>query len=297
MERTAKPKPLSPSLRTQILKWQQAEITGHHTYLRLAAALKDAHNREVIHRIGMDELRHYRTFKAYTGVEVPPNRLQVLAYYWIARLLGLTFGMKLLERGEDRTLAAYARFRDELPELDPIIRDEEEHEHRLLGMLDEEILKYTGSVVLGLNDALVELTGALAGLSLAFQNTRLIALTGLITGVSASLSMAASEYLSARAEGDKASPVRSAVYTGLAYVFTVAVLVFPYFVLDHYLLCLGWTLANAILVIGFFNFYLAVARDLAFGKRFLEMSAVSMGVAAFSFAVGYAIRQVLGVEL
>ena len=91
---------------------------------------------------------------------------------------------------------------------------------QLLSMLDEEALKYMGSVVLGLNDALVELTGALAGLTFAFQNTKLIALTGLITGISASLSMAASEYLSSRADGEE-NAGRSALYTGIAYIITV----------------------------------------------------------------------------
>ena len=41
------------------------------------------------------------------------------------------------------------------------------NESALLQLLDEEKLRYTGSIVLGLNDVLVELTGALAGLTLA----------------------------------------------------------------------------------------------------------------------------------
>ena len=55
-------------------------------------------------------------------------------------------------------------------------------------------------MVLGLNDALVEFTGALAGYTFALQNTLLVAMTGLITGVAASLSMATSEYLSTKSE-------------------------------------------------------------------------------------------------
>jgi VIT1/CCC1 family predicted Fe2+/Mn2+ transporter len=95
-------------------------------------------------------------------------------------------------------------------------------------LLDEELLRYAGSIVLGLNDALVELTGALAGFTLALQNTRLIALTGLITGVAAALSMAASEYLSTRSEGGGRSPLRASLYTGTAYIITVFLLILPY---------------------------------------------------------------------
>lgn len=61
-------------------------------------------------------------------------------------------------------------------------------------------LSYMSSVVLGLNDALVEFTGALAGFTLALNEPRLVALTGSITGVAAALSMAASEYLSTKSD-------------------------------------------------------------------------------------------------
>ena len=56
-------------------------------------------------------------------------------------------------------------------------------------------------MVLGLNDALVELTGTLAGLTFALANARLVALAGIITGIAATLSMAASNYLAERANG------------------------------------------------------------------------------------------------
>lgn len=291
------PKNLDARLRAHLLVWQRTEITEHHIYRRLARVIKVPKNREVIEKIASDEAEHYQAFKALTGEDVPPNRVQIFIYYWIARLLGLTFGAKLMERGEERAQAAYAQFRDQIPEIEPIFQEEEEHEQELLAMLDEEALKYAGSVVLGLNDALVELTGALAGLTFAFQNTSLIALTGLITGISASLSMAASEYLSTRAKGNKADPLKSALYTGIAYIFTVLILVFPYLILDNYILCLLWTLINAILVIAAFNFYLAVVKDLQFGKRFLEMAAISLGVAALSFGVGYVIREVVGIDI
>jgi len=141
------------------------------------------------------------------------------------------------------------------------------------------------------------LTGTLAGLTFAFQNTRLIALSGLITGISAAFSMAASKYLSSRAAEGTESPGKSALFTGLAYIFIVAVLVIPYLLLSNYMLCLAWTLLNAILVIAVFNYYISVAKDLRFGKRFLEMTGISVGVAVFSFVVGLVVRQVFGVEI
>ncbi len=95
-------------------------------------------------------------------------------------------------------------------------RDEQHHEEKLIEMIDEERLQYMGSVVLGLNDALVEFTGALAGFTLALNDTKLIALTGSITGIAAALSMASSEYLSTKSEKThNKRPVKAAIYTGI----------------------------------------------------------------------------------
>ena len=82
-------------------------------------------------------------------------------------------------------------------------------------------------MVLGLNDALVELTGSLAGFTFAMQNTRLIALSGLIIGISATFSMASSEFLAARSEG-RSDAFKSCTYTGIAYLVTVVLLILPY---------------------------------------------------------------------
>jgi len=288
---------MTPELTKELLKWQRAEITGHQTYTRLAGMVNDEHNRQVIENIAQEEAGHYEVFKTYSGQDIGPDRFKIFLYTWMAKLFGLTFGIKLMERSEDTAQKAYAQFMGKIPQIEDIIKDEEEHETELIDMLDEPVLRYIGSVVLGLNDALVELTGALAGLSLAFQNTSLIALSGLITGISASLSMAASEYLSQRAEGQGGEALRSSIYTGIAYIFTVAVLVLPYLLFSNYLLCLGLTLASAVAIIAVFNFYLAIARDLDFRHRFLEMTLISLGVAAFSFGVGYLIRGWFGIEI
>ena len=158
-------------------------------------------------------------------------------------------------------------------------------------MIDEERLKYVGSVVLGLNDALVELTGALAGLTFALQNPRLVATAGFITGIAASLSMAASEYLSTKSEGEGKDPVKSCIYTGIAYVLTVLVLILPFLLLNNLYLSLSITLSSAILIIFIFTFYISVAKGLPFKKRFFEMALISIGVASLSFIIGLFVRR------
>jgi len=277
--------------------YQRIEITEHHIYKRLAKAIKDPENSRVLGQIADDELRHYQDRKKYTQRDIKPNMWEVWKYYLISRIFGFTFGIKLMERGEEKAQGNYSQLKGKIPNIDNWIHDEEVHEQKLLAMLDEERLHYAGSVVLGLNDALVELTGALAGLTLALQNVKLIALSGLITGIAASLSMAASEYLSTRSEETDKHPVRAAVYTGIAYIITVTLLVMPYLLIQNYIVDLIITLTVAVLIIAAFNYYISVAKDEPFRARFLEMAGLSLGVATFSFIIGYFIRQWLGVDI
>ena len=132
-------------------------------------------------------------------------------------------------------------------------KEEDEHEKALIDMLDEERLKYIGSMVLGLNDALVELSGALAGFTFALTESRLVGVAGLITGVAATLSMGASEYLSQRSESGELHPLKAAIYTGIAYLITVTLLVAPYFIVPNVYLAPLWALFDAFLVILFFS--------------------------------------------
>jgi VIT1/CCC1 family predicted Fe2+/Mn2+ transporter len=289
---------LDPSLKAMLLDFQKNEISEHHIYLRLAQAVRQPENRRILEQIAADELRHYHEWKEYTRTEVKPDRWQIFKYTLISRLFGFTFGIKLMERGEAGAQAAYDRVREHIPAAAAILHEEEIHEQALMGMLDEELLRYIGSIVLGLNDALVELTGALAGFTLALQDARLIALTGSITGIAAALSMAASEYLSTKTEDTGGrNPLRAAFYTGLAYILTVLVLIAPYLLLANFYLSLAISLTCAVLIIACFNYYLAVAKEAPFRRRFLEMAGLSLGIAAFSFLVGFLLRQFFGVEV
>jgi VIT1/CCC1 family predicted Fe2+/Mn2+ transporter len=147
-------------------------------------------------------------------------------------------------------------------------------------------------MVLGLNDALVELSGTLAGLTFAFQDTKLISLSGLITGIAASLSMAASEYLSSKADGEE-NAFKSSIYTGVAYIITVIILVLPYLLLSNPFIALGIMIGAVIMIIFVFNLYISVAKNLNFKKRFFQMAAISLGVALLSFFIGMAIDGII----
>jgi len=288
---------LSEEILAKINIFQRNEITEHFIYHKLARVSRSPQNREILEQIGDDELKHYQTWRSYSGKDVEPDRLKIWLYFLISRIMGLTFGIKLMERGEEDAQDHYQLLTTSIKEVDQIVQDERAHEEKLISMFDEEMLHYIGSIVLGLNDALVELTGVLAGLTLALQDGALIALTGSITGVAAALSMGASEYLSTKTEKTIKQPLRAAFYTGSTYLFTVLLLIFPYLVLANFYISLALTLVIAVLIIAFFNFYVSVAQDEPFGKRFMEMTAISLGVAGVSFLIGYLVRTALGVDV
>ena len=281
----------------QIAVFQKNEITEHYIYKKLSVKVTGLKNRRILFQIADDEMRHYNVWKTYTNKDVKPGRIKVWFYTLVSLLFGFTFGIKLMENAERRAHDVYSHIPDSIKEINGIIRDEEEHEQALLALLDEDRLKYTGSIVLGLNDALVELMGVLAGLSFALQNTTLVALTAAITGVAAALSMAASGYLSTKSEPGGKNPFVAALYTGMAYIVTVLLLITPFVIFKDIYLCLGLAFFTAVIIIGFFNYYISVVRDLPFKSRFLEMIGLSFTVAALSFLAGYAIRFAFGVVI
>ncbi|MDD5454956.1 MAG: VIT1/CCC1 transporter family protein [Candidatus Ratteibacteria bacterium] len=288
---------LPADIKKKILIAQKNEITEHFIYQKLSELIKELKNKEILKHISEDELKHYNIWKGYTGKEIKPSKLTIWKYFLISRIFGITFGTKLMEKGEERAQISYDEFSKFIPDAKDIEQDENEHENKLINLIDEERLKYVGSIVLGLNDALVELTGALAGFTLALQNARQIAAIGLITGIAASLSMAASEYISTKTEGGNKNPLKASIYTGIAYVCTVVLLILPYLIFSNYYLSLSITLFSAVFVIAIFTFYVSIAQDIPFTSRFVEMAIVSLGVAALSFGIGFLVRMFFHVDL
>ena len=289
---------LSPKALAIIKTMQQNELTESVIYEKIAKFAKGDENKATLRRLAAEEKAHYMIWKKYTGIEMKPETAKVLKYTLLARILGFTFAVKLMEKGEAGAQEEYALLAAEVEESIAIRKQEEEHEQALLGMLDEERLQYVGSMVLGLNDALVELTGSLAGFAFALQNNRLIALSGLIVGISATFSMASSEFLAARSEG-RSDALKSCSYTGIAYLLTVVALIAPYLLLPAgmFIPALVCMLLVVILIIAGFTYYTSVAQDEPFKSRFLEMAVISISVAVVSFVVGILAKKFLGVDL
>ena len=291
-------KTISEKAMAIIKKMQQNELTESVIYAEISKFAKGEENKKTLLRLSAEEKAHYEIWKGYTKLELKPEKAKVFKYKMLARIFGFTFAVKLMENGESNAQVEYSVLFEEVEESHMIRAQEEEHEAALLDMLDEERLQYVGSMVLGMNDALVELTGSLAGFTFAMQNTRLIALSGLIMGISATFSMASSEFLAAKSEG-RDDALKSCSYTGIAYLITVALLILPYLLFGNsqYMIALVAMLVTVILIIAGFTYYISVAQGEKFKPKFLEMSLISIGVAVISFFVGILAKKFLGVDL
>ncbi len=289
---------LSVKAQAAVLQSQKDEETGALIYAFIAKKEKNPENAALLAKMSADEQTHAAYWQSISKQKVKPDRWKLFRLKMLSFVLGYTFVIKRLINDETGAVDVYQTLQDEIPDAASVQADEMRHENELAEMLDEERLQYVGAMVLGLNDALVELTGTIAGLSFALQNTRIVALSGIITGISATLSMAASNYLAERADGNE-NALKSSIYTGVAYLITVTLLVLPYLLLPDtlWMVALILMICVVVLVILAFNYYISVAKTLPFRRRFTEMVSISLGVAVIAFLIGLLAKALLGVDI
>jgi len=278
-----------------VLQFQRNEITEAQVYGFLSKLAKGK-NKEVLNQIRSDELRHYQMWREISGQDVSTNWWKVFYYSLLALIFGVTFTIKLMEKGEQNAELAYKGISTQYAQAEAIYKDEEKHEETLYQLIEEEKLSYLGSIVLGLNDALVEITGTLAGLSFALRVSQTVGIAGLITGVAASLSMAASEYLSQVAD-KKPNPIKASVYTLIAYFVVVLALVLPYFFIANAVTAFMVTVGIGLLVVVYYAAFASVIHEKSFGGTFLQMLLVVLGVSLISFGIGEIARRVFGISV
>ena len=273
------------------------ELLDHELYARLAARERNERNRKLLEELARDELRHHLFWSKLAGpVRLGlRDRLKLRLLLSLSRLAGKTFTIKLLERGEAATVGEYRRAAAELggelaAELARVIEDEELHESELASSLDELVVRQLGSIALGVSDAIIELTGVLAGFAGYTGSPLQVAAAGLIVGVSAALSMAAAAYSQAKHERGK-NPRTTATFTGLFYMLTVLALVAPLLLGVPTSLGVALSLACALAILAAFSFYSAVIMERPFLREYLENAAVIMAVSLVGYAFGQVVKE------
>ncbi|MDH7508134.1 MAG: VIT1/CCC1 family protein [Methanomassiliicoccales archaeon] len=263
----------------------------------MANIIRGKENKEILRKISNDELAHYEFWKKKSGRDVKPDRIRILFYLLLSRLFGIIFAIKLMEQHEARAQKVYGTLTKDYSGVERLVEDEVSHEEELIGLIDEKRLHYTGSIVRGMNDGIVEITGEVAGLSFVFNESLIIGIVALITGSVSSLSLASSEYLAAIWEKGHQTPIGSAAYTVVAYMLTILILIWPLLIGIPPISALAIIIVNAVILIFIFNYHLCVAKDLKLGRRFGQMLLVSLGIALISFVLGYVIKHLLHLEV
>ena len=125
-------KKISASAMAAVKKMQQNECNESEIYQRIAKFAKGDVNKQTLNRLAREEYAHNKIWEQYTGIEMKPKKMKVFFYTLIARVLGFTFAVKLMERGEGNAQEEYALLAEEVPESMEIHQQEEEHEQALL---------------------------------------------------------------------------------------------------------------------------------------------------------------------
>jgi len=268
----------------ELIKAQKREITESKIYLYLSKKAQREKQREILKELSEEEKKHYLLLKKYTNKDVGASIFKVLLYVLLSKIFGMVFSLKLMERGELFSKKFYEKFEEK--EIKKLAVDEELHEKKLIEALKDERVLYSGAIVLGLSDALIELSGALVGMLFAISETKFVGIAGLIIGLSAALSMAASSFFELREEHNKLNPIKGAIYTGITYFGVVLLLVLPYLLIVEKILALILSIFFAILTIAIYSFFVSVAKEQGFKKKFFEMVIVLFFVALVSFLFG-----------
>lgn len=283
-------------------QFAEMELLSWQAYSELSKTEKNPQFKKILRELAAQEKLDFEFWCEVTGrSDYQVSRWRLAGIRAIRKVFGLAFTAKLLENSERRAVEMYTEHATEVdPKLrariEKMIEHEKEHEGQLVDKIHEEKIAFMGNIVLGLNDGLVELTGALTGFAFALQNHVLVALTGLITGVSASLSMAASAYLQARYEPGK-QPLKAAIYTGVAYILVVAVLIAPFLILKNVTISLAVMAALVAAIIAAVTLYGSVVFDRPWRREFGSMLGISVGVGVIAFVLGSLFQQLFGVSL
>ncbi len=282
--------------------YMKLEYFAYVIFKAMAEREKDASRRKVLEQLQAKEFEHYEFWRDYTKIKEEPqvSSFGIHIRIIITAILGLTFTLKLLERFESNVVKGYQKLvvtiEDKYkPGLKTLLKDEMEHESFFLSQIGEGRLKYMSFVVLGLADAIVEISGVHAGFLGVTSSTLIAGVAGLVVGFAAAISMASAAYLQSKQETGKPS-APAAISTGVAYIIAVVLLALPYFITDNMPYAFGASIIVAIFLVAGFTFYGAVLNDTKFSRDFFQAVALTIGTAIATYFFGLFIGQFFGIQ-
>jgi len=278
------------------------ELTDYTLYTRLSATNHNGAFVEVFKKLALMERRHLEFWQKFVpDVQPRLNAGLIRRALIFKRIFGLTFSIRYLERHESDSLKRYRAVAHLVPPEDKaafeeVLADEEQHENDLSSGIESSTIRYISFVVLGLADALVEITGIHAGSLGIYNKTEIAGLAGIIAGGAASLAMASAAYAQAK-QGFKGSAKLSAAYTGISYFITALVLATPYFLTGSQIYAIGVSMALAVAIVTFASYYSAIISTKPFTRDYLELLGILLGVTVALYVFGYVIRAETGITV
>src|SRR5712692_7151765 len=279
------------------------EMTDYTTYKRLASSEKSQSNKDMFEKLSAMEHKHYDLWMKYRpqGAKVGPKKATVYFVLFLRRLFGASFAIKFLEHREMTTVKKYEALKGSVPEEDQaafqsMIEDEKGHETAFADIVAGTYVKYISFVVLGLADALVEITGIHAGSLGIYNSTELSGLAGIVAGAAASLAMSSAAFAQAK-QGFTGSARLSAVYTGVSYFITAVILATPYFLTPSQVVALSASLVLAVIIVASITYYSSVISGKGFSRDFLEILGIMFGTTLVLYLLGSFIRVAIGITI
>ncbi len=292
---------LNPELVRLAAESAQDEYADRSVYMALSRREKNPAFKKALEDIANGEQSHYEFWKTYApDAKVSAKRLRMYVILIIRITLGLTFTLKFMERHEGKLHERYRRIAESIPPADKarftaMMESEEGQEGVLIGEIQENRVKYMSFIVLGLADAVVEISGIHAGSLGIYGRTELAGLAGIIAGMAASIAMASAAYAQAK-QGFQGSAKWSAIYTGVSYMITAVFLALPYFLTRTMTLALGVSLVIGVILVATMTFYDTVISARPFKRQFGEIAGIILAASLALFVVGTLVGQYLGLR-
>jgi VIT1/CCC1 family predicted Fe2+/Mn2+ transporter len=294
---------LSPDLVKLAAKSARDEYTDGAVYRMLSRHEKNQSFKKALEDLARGEQSHYEFWKNYTPTDttVKVRKLKVYFTLLLRLTLGLTFTMKFLERHEDALHERYRQMVENIPPADKarfeaMLEEEEHQESYLMGEIHEGRVKYMSFIVLGLADAVVEISGIHAGSLGIYAKTELAGLAGVVAGMAASIAMASAAYAQAK-QGFEGSAKWSAIYTGVSYMFTAIFLALPYFLTSSMVTALGVSLVVGVALVAAMTYYDTIISARKFKRQFAEIAGIILAASFALYIAGTLIRQLLGIVI
>ena len=241
--------------------------------------------------------------------KINPPTLRKWWMLFLKRIFGTAFALKAFEYSEGQVQNDIVKLLDKREvrgsrnEVMKFLKDA----NRIENEIEDELLSHGAvlnnirDIIFGMNDGLVEVLAATVGLGAALRTPSLIFAAGAIVAISGTMSMAGWAYISTEYEkeleakgagvGDHA--VKSAFYVGLSYIFGSVFPLLPFALGMGSFKGIAISIAVTMLVLSFTAALVAIMSGKSIYRKITETTAISMGAALITIALGLYARYAL----